>query len=495
MQELDDNTLLREYADHDSEEAFAALVARHVNKVYSVALRHTGNPHQAEEITQTVFVILARKSSHLGKHVILEGWLYQTARLTALTSIRREIRRTQREQEAHMQNTVDENQSEVWTQIVPLLDMAIARLNETDRHAVVLRFFYGKTMKEVGAALGGSEGAATLRLHRALEKLRKIFLKHGVSTTTAIIAVAISANSAQAAPATLAQSITAVAVAKGATASGLTSILTLVKSSPKLLAWANAKTAVITLLIVGTSAFVVQSQFKAGSSFPASTWADAGYDDPASAFKTLMWAISRNDTKAILASVSPTCQAEFKQLATQSDPPITVERFILQEWADKMRRVLEFRILESASLGDDQVLFNLSAKMEGKPDNHWIKLKKIEGQWKFDDFDFKSNVNGRTGWPLPTRVYGGVGIKMQLDEQTHDIRISEIVSNSPASKAGLSTGWVVKTINGVSTTKKSVAECVFLTRGLLNRPVWLTLVDSVRNQTNAMVLERKASVY
>src|SRR4051795_10490112 len=104
MQEVDDIALLREYVERDSQEAFAALVTRHVNKVYSIALRHTRNPHQAEEITQAVFVILARKSRQLGKRVILAGWLCRTARLSAVTFVRSEIRRTRREQEAHMQN-------------------------------------------------------------------------------------------------------------------------------------------------------------------------------------------------------------------------------------------------------------------------------------------------------------------------------------------------------------------------------------------------------
>src|SRR5581483_7015625 len=111
MQELDDIGLLREYVAHDSEEAFAALVLRHVNKVYSVALRHTGNPHQAEEITQAVFVILARTARNLSSRVILAGWLYQTARLTAMTFIRSEIRRAHREHEAHMQTMLNETES------------------------------------------------------------------------------------------------------------------------------------------------------------------------------------------------------------------------------------------------------------------------------------------------------------------------------------------------------------------------------------------------
>ncbi len=168
MQELDDNALLRDYVQRNSEAAIASLDARHVNKVYSVALRHTGNPHQAEEITQAVFVILAKKSSQLGKSVVLEGWLYQTARLTALTLIRSEIRRARREQDAQMKILVNKNESEIWTQIAPLLDVAMASLNETDRHSVVLRFFYGKSMKDVGTALEGSEGAARLRVHRAI---------------------------------------------------------------------------------------------------------------------------------------------------------------------------------------------------------------------------------------------------------------------------------------------------------------------------------------
>ena len=109
MHELDDKELLRRYVEEDSEAAFAALVSRHVDKVYSVALRHTRNVHAAEEITQAVFVILAKKSGRLGAKVILAGWLYETARLTAVTCIRSEIRRARREQEAHMQSALNEN--------------------------------------------------------------------------------------------------------------------------------------------------------------------------------------------------------------------------------------------------------------------------------------------------------------------------------------------------------------------------------------------------
>src|ERR1041385_4166173 len=241
MLELDDSVLLKEYVERGSEEAFATLVARHVNKVYSIALRHTRNAHQAEEITQAVFVILAKKSRQLGRRVILSGWLCRTARLSAVTFVRGEIRRTRREQEAHMQNLLSESESEVWPQIASLLDAAMAGLSEADHDAVTLRFFDGKSMKEIGAALGASEDAVKMRVNRAVEKLRSFFTRRGIVCSAAALTATISANSVQAAPAVLAKTATAIAIANGATAS--ISTLSLVKGA--LMAWTKAKTAIV----------------------------------------------------------------------------------------------------------------------------------------------------------------------------------------------------------------------------------------------------------
>src|SRR5438067_1487638 len=215
MLELDDSVLLKEYVEHGCEEAFATLVARHVNKVYSIALRHTRNAHQAEEVTQAVFVILARKSRQLGKQVILSGWLCRTARLTAVTFVRSEIRRSRREQEAHMQNSLNETESEVWPQIAPLLDAAMAGLSEADHDAVALRFFDGKSMKEIGAALGASEDAVKMRVNRAVEKLRIFFTRRGIVCSAAALTAAISANAVQAAPIGLALTISTAAAHTG----------------------------------------------------------------------------------------------------------------------------------------------------------------------------------------------------------------------------------------------------------------------------------------
>jgi uncharacterized protein (TIGR03435 family) len=255
MPELDDIALLKQFAENDSESAFAEIVSRHLNLVYSTALRSVGNAHAAQEISQAVFIILARKAKSLGAKTVLSGWLYQTTRLTAANFLRTEIRRQKREQEAFMQSILNESESEAWLQIAPILDDAISKLGARDRDAIVLRFFENKNLREVGAALGASEDAAKMRVNRALEKLRKIFSKRGATFSAVAIAGAVSANSVQAAPVGLAQTISAVAIAKGAAAGGST--LALVKGALKIMAWTKMKTAivvgVVALLAVGTT--------------------------------------------------------------------------------------------------------------------------------------------------------------------------------------------------------------------------------------------------
>ncbi len=258
MDNASDMNLLRQYVERSSDVAFSTLVSRHVNLVYSAALRNAGSTHAAEEITQAVFVILARKAHRISDKTILQGWLYQTTRLTAASFLKSEARRRRREQEAYMQSEMQHaGHEETWDQLAPFLEDAMGQLNEKERSAIVLRFFGDKKFAEVAEAFGISENAAKKQVARALEKLHLYFSRRGISSPTAILADVLSANGVQAAPPGLAQSATVIALGKGASAGS--SGLALVKSALKYMAWTKFKTGILAsvgIFIVASTATV-----------------------------------------------------------------------------------------------------------------------------------------------------------------------------------------------------------------------------------------------
>ena len=211
-----DLDLLRDFARDRSQDAFTTIVQRHLDLVYCAALRQVRSPELAEEVAQSVFSDLARDAAQLKPDTVLTAWLYEVTRRTAINVVRGEARRRLREQIACEMNVMNATAAD-WTQIEPLLDEAMHALDDTDRTAVLLRYFENKSLREVGQTLGTSDDTAQKRVSRAVERLREFFAKRGLTIGASGLAVVITANAVQAAPVGLAVTISTTATLGGTT--------------------------------------------------------------------------------------------------------------------------------------------------------------------------------------------------------------------------------------------------------------------------------------
>ncbi|HTI68998.1 MAG TPA: sigma-70 family RNA polymerase sigma factor [Candidatus Limnocylindria bacterium] len=369
---MGDIELLREWVEHGSEDAFKCLVDQHIDMVYATARRLVYNPHEAEEVTQTVFVLLAKKAATLAPQTILPGWLHTTTRYVSAQMLRTESRRNRRmELLAQMELATPDT---AWERIQPFWDEALSHLATLDRDAVILRFMEEKSLSEIGDALGATEEAARKRVHRAVEKLRLILSKRGIRTSSDVFIAALSGSAMEHAPVGLAATVSVAALTHGTLLASSTS--TLVKSSLKLMAWSKIKATAVAgavLLTAGSSwvAYEVRAHFEA------------------------------------------------KQVAAQM-------------------------AADTASQG--------SARPE---------------------------------------TVVGIGTGLTMARETADIRILKIYPNSPAEKAGLSPGLILKQINNIVVDGLGLSDCVDMIRGDAGTKVSLVLVDPVRDITNTIELTRQ----
>ena len=211
---MTDHDLLHRYAHDGNEAAFAELVGRHLDMVYSVARRIVRAPELAEEVAQSTFVDLARRARGFDPATPLVPWLHVVARRSAVDVVRRETRRRAREQHAAQLAAMNPS-PESWNEIEPLLDEAVESLDQADRHAILLRYFENKSLREVGAALGFSDDAAQKRMSRAVEQLRGFLVRRGVAVTAAGLATDLSAHALSTAPVGLGATIAGSAAAAG----------------------------------------------------------------------------------------------------------------------------------------------------------------------------------------------------------------------------------------------------------------------------------------
>ncbi|MGH7968301.1 MAG: RNA polymerase sigma factor, partial [Limisphaerales bacterium] len=216
-----DQELLAQFVREGSEDAFTTLVNRHVNLVFSAALRQVRSVPLAEEVCQSVFTQLAAHAVTLKPNTVLSAWLYQVTRRAAIDVVRCEARRQSREQLACQMSDMNDTPSE-WTQIEPMLDEAMQELEDAERAAILLRYFENKSLREVGEALGTSEDAAQKRVSRAVDHLRGFFSKRKIAVGAGGLAAMVSSNAVQAAPAGLGGAVAAAVLGTAAATSAVT---------------------------------------------------------------------------------------------------------------------------------------------------------------------------------------------------------------------------------------------------------------------------------
>jgi RNA polymerase sigma factor (sigma-70 family) len=248
-----DGELLQRYEEIRSEDAFAELLRRHLDLVYSAALRQVnGDTHLAQDVVQKVFTDLARKAASLSHRSALTGWLYMSTHFAAAKAVRSERRRHAREQEAHtMRELLHESPPNVeWDKLRPILDSAMLDLKEPDRDAILLRFFENRPLADIGSKLGLSEDAARKKVDRAVEKLRTLLARRGITTAAVALGSVLSANAVHVAPAGLAATLRNTSLTATAMTSSTVGIFTFMTATK--LAMILGATAV--LLIIGGTA-------------------------------------------------------------------------------------------------------------------------------------------------------------------------------------------------------------------------------------------------
>jgi RNA polymerase sigma factor (sigma-70 family) len=191
--------LLADFRGSRSEQAFGALVRHYTNLVYSVARRRLANGSLAEEVTQMVFIRLARSAPNLRGDAELVGWLHRTTVHVSVDLWRSESRRRHREEQAAAMQ-LDVADTSGWDDLASVLDDALNELNDSDRQAILLRFFDGKAMRDLGAVFGISEDAAKMRVSRAVDRLRLQLGTRGVTCSAAALGSLLAERAVEAAP-------------------------------------------------------------------------------------------------------------------------------------------------------------------------------------------------------------------------------------------------------------------------------------------------------
>lgn len=209
------NSALRDFVETRSEEAFAELASEFGGLVFSSALRRTGERELAEEITQSVFAILARKAVAAARHPSLAGWLFTVTKLESAKAMRSRHRH-QRKIAALALEHPDHETSDAWQEILPHLDDLLDGLPMPERHLVLARYVEEKSFRELARESGKTEAACKMRIKRTLEKLRASLIARGATVSVVTLGLALTSELSRALPFSLAAGLPAKALAAAA---------------------------------------------------------------------------------------------------------------------------------------------------------------------------------------------------------------------------------------------------------------------------------------
>jgi RNA polymerase sigma factor (sigma-70 family) len=433
-----DQQLLQEYAERRSEAAFTQLVQRHVDLIYSAALRLVRDSHLAEDVTQGAFVTLARNAHQLTECAVLSGWLHRTARNIAAQTVRTDVRRRAREQEAAAMNDVfttepDDN----WEQIAPHLDAALGELSDADRDALLLRYFERKSAQEMAQVLGVSGEAAQKRVSRAVERLRELFIKRGITVGASGFALVLTTHAVQAAPAGLSASV--ITTATGAS--------TLAHVTWSLAAWTKTKIAALALavLLLGGATIVVVTR-------SSSARANLATEVPGTGL--VLGRSKRTGAPTIMIVVAGSTPARAgltRGMLIHKIDDVSTTHMDLRECLRRMQksRVVQLELID--------------------PVRNTTNTVPYEG--------------GRG------ERMGGIGIALGRDSNAPPT-IMAVAPGSVAAHAGLSKGLVIQMIDDVPTAGMKPRDCLNRIQGPPGSVVRLTVFNPQRDLTNSVELTR-----
>src|SRR5262249_18209601 len=184
--DLTDGALLQRFAAHREESAFAMLMHRHGPMVLGVCQSILQDEHDAEDVFQATFLVLARKPQTIGKPDCVASWLHGVAYRLAMKARRAMARRRSRERQAVAMPRAEPQDEVLWRDLRPILHEEVDRLPERYRLPFVLCHLEGKTNDEAAELLGWPKGTILSSLARARERLRQRLTRRGLALTSGL---------------------------------------------------------------------------------------------------------------------------------------------------------------------------------------------------------------------------------------------------------------------------------------------------------------------